>query len=357
MVLYNLFCEFCEFLVSVLEKSLNVGIPTFKHRSVDIKKGKYGGSWIHPDLAVQLAQWISPSFAIQVSRWIRELFITGSVSVDSKKSDEEINRLQSQLQTQSVELQEQKDINNRLHIIQKELLSYKKLVSKDETIYIVSTATYSRQGIFKIGRTKTAMKFRSSGHNNTHVAGDKVKVLKKFKVNDCVLVERNIHTKLRGLLLEGEKEFFMCPYDLLESIVDLIVRNDDVENDAVNKIIDVVYKLKQSAFSVIDWTQGIPDDVFAETLTITQGAEKIAKLDISTWDESHKKEFILTCLKEYVKVQNNVNEDQFQIMWKTFQVFLMNQLSIPKSKFKVSVWKPIVKEQAKEENLAIKWRV
>jgi len=31
-----------------------------------------GGTWLHPDLAVQLAQWCSPVFAIQVSRWVRE---------------------------------------------------------------------------------------------------------------------------------------------------------------------------------------------------------------------------------------------------------------------------------------------
>ena len=33
-----------------------------------------GGTWIHPDLAVQLAQWCSKPFAIQVSRWVREWF-------------------------------------------------------------------------------------------------------------------------------------------------------------------------------------------------------------------------------------------------------------------------------------------
>jgi KilA-N domain len=31
-----------------------------------------GGTWIHPDLAIQLAQWCSPVFAIQVSRWVKE---------------------------------------------------------------------------------------------------------------------------------------------------------------------------------------------------------------------------------------------------------------------------------------------
>ncbi|MBD0266103.1 MAG: KilA-N domain-containing protein, partial [Tolypothrix sp. Co-bin9] len=36
-----------------------------------------GGTWLHPDLAIQLAQWCSPAFAIQVSRWVREWMTTG----------------------------------------------------------------------------------------------------------------------------------------------------------------------------------------------------------------------------------------------------------------------------------------
>jgi hypothetical protein len=338
------------------ELSSDIGIPISE--LIQIKKGgksNQQGTWIHPYAATNLAQWLSPKFAVFVSKLVVR-YISGDITlIDEIKKNNEL--LQSQLQTQLIELKEKEDQLNRLHIIQKELLTYKKMISKDETIYIVSTATYARQGIFKIGRTKTAMKFRSSGHNNTHIGGDKVKVLKEFKVNDCVLVERNIHTKLRGLLIDGEKEFVMCPYDLLESIVDLIVNNDDEENDAVNKIVDVVYKLKQSAFNAVNWTQGIPDDIFVETLTIIQGDEKIADLDISAWSEVHKKQFVLTCLKEYIKIQNNINDDQFQIMWKTFQVFLAEQLPVPKSKFKVKEWKPIVKEQADEENLTIKWRV
>jgi hypothetical protein len=31
-----------------------------------------GGTWLHPDLAIQLAQWCNKPFAIQVSRWVRE---------------------------------------------------------------------------------------------------------------------------------------------------------------------------------------------------------------------------------------------------------------------------------------------
>lgn len=36
-----------------------------------------GGTWVHPDLAIQIAQWCNKPFAIQVSRWIREWIETG----------------------------------------------------------------------------------------------------------------------------------------------------------------------------------------------------------------------------------------------------------------------------------------
>ena len=35
------------------------------------------GSWVHPDVAIHLAQWCSPKFAVAVSKWVRE-WLTGS---------------------------------------------------------------------------------------------------------------------------------------------------------------------------------------------------------------------------------------------------------------------------------------
>jgi len=44
-----------------------------------------GGTWVHPDLAIQLAQWCNKPFALLVSRWVREWFATGKnpIAVDS----------------------------------------------------------------------------------------------------------------------------------------------------------------------------------------------------------------------------------------------------------------------------------
>jgi len=34
------------------------------------KKGKYGGSWFHKDLALQFARWLDPMFAVLLDKWI-----------------------------------------------------------------------------------------------------------------------------------------------------------------------------------------------------------------------------------------------------------------------------------------------
>jgi len=72
-------------------------ILTIPISAIDIKKGgndkKSQGSWIHPDLAVPLAQWISPSFSIQVSRWIRELALNGYVILGQEKPQQRLLEL------------------------------------------------------------------------------------------------------------------------------------------------------------------------------------------------------------------------------------------------------------------------
>lgn len=63
------------------ELSTVVGIPT--SLLIQIVKGgsdpKAQGTWVHPDIAVNLGQWLSPKFAVQVSRWVRE-WLQGNVS-------------------------------------------------------------------------------------------------------------------------------------------------------------------------------------------------------------------------------------------------------------------------------------
>lgn len=65
-----------EYIQALAEST---GIPT--DAVVELKSGRSGGTWVHPDIAIHLAQWCSPRFAVQVSRWVRELLATGRVDL------------------------------------------------------------------------------------------------------------------------------------------------------------------------------------------------------------------------------------------------------------------------------------
>ncbi len=91
--------------------SLKVGIPTFK--IIEIKLGRYGGSWIHPKAAIHLAIWCSPEFAVLVSEWVYELLTEGSVSLNPEQSKQETVLL---FQAKSKELSNQKVTGNAKRI-------------------------------------------------------------------------------------------------------------------------------------------------------------------------------------------------------------------------------------------------
>jgi hypothetical protein len=242
---------------------------------------------------------------------------------------------------------------NRIHILNEEYLSYKKLNEKNETIYIVSTYDYATQGIYKVGKTTKLMKSRTSGHNTTHVSGDKVKVLKEFKVNDCSLVEKIIHKKLKGLLVKGDQEIFMCPYDLLENLVDVIVNDDNNHNKLVNTIIDTVNTMRGSNYNSEQWTSGIDMSVFNIEMRLiipsdneNNNTEILATFNITSATEIQKKAFVEQCIIAY---KQTIEVPQI-LVWKTFQAYLFQQLSIPRYQYKALQWKPIFKEVESEQN-------
>lgn len=55
------------------------GIPVIK--LVVTKPGRYGGTWIHPRLAIKLARWISVDFEVWCDDHIKELIETGSTKI------------------------------------------------------------------------------------------------------------------------------------------------------------------------------------------------------------------------------------------------------------------------------------
>lgn len=117
---------------------------------IDSKKGNSKnfeqGTWIHPDLAIQLAQWISPKFALQVSQWIRTLFINGKVEL-------------------SLQLEEK---DKKIQILQDLIIKKQKRVEYPESnvIYLITSEDNKKNRIYIVGKA-VDFKKRLTTYNKT----------------------------------------------------------------------------------------------------------------------------------------------------------------------------------------------
>lgn len=91
------------------ELNLIIGNPIIK--LVNKQAGRYGGTWMHEDVAMEFARWLSPKFAIWCNKQIKTLFTTGHIELapktDAQKVLEAISILQRQVEEQQAQLIEQ----------------------------------------------------------------------------------------------------------------------------------------------------------------------------------------------------------------------------------------------------------
>jgi hypothetical protein len=183
------------------ELSAEAGIPASAF--VDTKKGGNNksdqGSWIHPDLSIQLAQWISPKFAIQVSKWVRTLFNKGSVEID-------LNLLR----------EKERDIRIKDHLI-KELkavcLSKQRRIEYPEknVIYLLTTEDHFKRRTYIIGKAKN-LTTRLGTYNKT--CDHTVVYYKECKGEDDMdTAETMVLSKLRDYREKANRDRFILPED------------------------------------------------------------------------------------------------------------------------------------------------
>jgi hypothetical protein len=155
---------------------------------VDIKKGGNNknaqGSWIHPDLAVQLAQWISPKFSLKVSRWIRELALTGSVALREEKSSEELLELQKNYKKLKM---------NHGKLLEKR--QYHKF--KTGSVYYIISDSDSDGVKYKPGFEGIDINVRLAQHRST-LPGTRLELLVYSGVSECRLLEKGILTRYKS---------------------------------------------------------------------------------------------------------------------------------------------------------------
>ncbi len=162
---------------------------------IDSKKGKSlnfeQGTWIHPDLAIQLAQWISPQFALQVSSWIRTLFLFGKVEVNLKLKEQE-----SKIKLlEDIVIKKQKRNN----------------YPDKNVIYLITNELNIKKRIYIIGKAVN-LKDRLSTYNKS--SEHQVIYYKSCKTEEQMeLVEKMVLNKLDEFREKANRDRFILPFE------------------------------------------------------------------------------------------------------------------------------------------------
>ncbi len=177
---------------------------------IDIKKGnseKYEqGSWIHPKLAIHLAQWISPQFAIQVSSWIIDLLTKGKVEINLKYNSEIKEKDNKIKKLENLVIQKQK----------------REEYPEKNVIYIITTEDNKQKGIYIVGKAKELTN-RLSTYNKT--CEHEVVYYKECKNEKYMnLIESLVLSKLDEYREKANRDRFILPKNkditLFKTIID-----------------------------------------------------------------------------------------------------------------------------------------
>jgi hypothetical protein len=184
------------------ESDIHICISQAESLLIDIKKGnnleKVQGTWIHPDLAIQLAQWLSPSFALQVSLWIRTLFVEGKVEANIKLLKQKDNEI--------------KDKDKRIKHLEQKILKKIPTPKYDDSKFVVYLATNKhceKERKYTIGLAIDLSK-RISSYNKLE---DHYPIYyKSFKDEEQMkLAESMVLNKLYDYRMLESKDRFMLP--------------------------------------------------------------------------------------------------------------------------------------------------
>jgi len=195
--------------------STAVGIPT----AILIQLGtgsKFGtteettGTWVHPQVAINIAQWISPQFDVKVSAWVFEVMITGKVDITNTKSYRELQ-------------QDNKNKQLKIQLMTKKYVKKQPRTQYDErnVVYILTTANMKKERRYILGKA-TNLTSRLSVYNKSdeHEVIYYQECLNEEKMG---VVETLIFCKLNDYREQANRERFFLPEgEKLDLFIDTI---------------------------------------------------------------------------------------------------------------------------------------
>jgi hypothetical protein len=141
-------------------------------------------TWVHPQVAINIAQWLSPMFDVKVSAWVYEVMMTGKVDISNTNT---YRQLQEENKT--------KDLKIRVLTNKYIKAQPRKQYKEEYVVYILTTKLLKTERRYVLGKAKNLTN-RLSTYNKT----DEHQVVYYQKCNDkehMSIVEQLVFSKLK----------------------------------------------------------------------------------------------------------------------------------------------------------------
>ncbi len=180
------------------ELSSSAGIP-----AVELITQNTGGNgnrhtWVHPQVAINIAQWISPQFDVKVSSWVLEVMMTGKLDITNTKSYRELQ-------------QDNKIKQLKIQVMTKKYVKKQPRNQYDErnVVYILTTKNMKKERRYILGKA-TNLTSRLSVYNKSD-EHEVVYYQECPNEENMGLVESLVFCKLNEYREQANRERFLLP--------------------------------------------------------------------------------------------------------------------------------------------------
>jgi hypothetical protein len=99
------------------------------------------GTWVHPQVAINISQWISPQFDVKVSGWVYEIMMTGKVDITNTTSFKQLQK-------------DNKDKQLKIQYLTKKYVKAQPRVQYEErnVVYILTTKLMKKERMYILGK-------------------------------------------------------------------------------------------------------------------------------------------------------------------------------------------------------------
>jgi hypothetical protein len=161
-------------------------------------KNSIQGTWVHPQVAINIAQWISPQFDVKVSGWVYEIMMTGKVDITNTTSYKQLQK-------------ENKDQQIKIHRLTKKYVKAQPRVQYEErnVVYILTTKLMKKDRRYILGKA-TNLTSRLSVYNKS----DEHQVVYYGQCKDentMGIVETMVFSQLEKYREQANRERFLLP--------------------------------------------------------------------------------------------------------------------------------------------------